>query len=102
MKEEDLVFKEKDAWIRNFWPLSPDNSDMLCLSGQSGLIQVWPVTLEYVLKEIKGIKKYQDFLNGSINESGLKEELGDELFKSLWELDPKNKNFKRSVGKFAN
>ena len=91
-EEDDLVFKEKDAWIRNLC-LSPDNKYVVSV-GQSGLIQVWPVTLDYVLKEIKGIKKYKDFLYGSINESGLKEELGDELFKSIWELDPKNKNFK--------
>ncbi len=91
-EEDDLVFKEKDAWIRNLC-VSPDNNYVVSV-GQSGLIQVWPVSLENVVSELKGIKKYKDFLFGSINESALKEELGDELFKSIWELDSGNKSFK--------
>jgi WD40 repeat protein len=91
-EEDELVFKEKDAWIRNLC-ISPDNNYVVSV-GQSGLIQVWPVTLENMVSELKGIKKYKDFLYGSINEAGLKEELGDELFKSIWELDSRNKSFK--------
>jgi WD40 repeat protein len=90
--EEDLVFKEKDVWIRNLC-LSPDNKYVVSV-GQSGLIQVWPVTLEYALNEIKGIKKYKDYLNGSLNETGLKIEIGDKLFESLWKMDSDIKNFK--------
>jgi WD40 repeat protein len=89
--EEDLVFREKDLWIRNL-SISPDNNYAVSV-GQSGLIQVWPLTTECALKEIIGIERYLNFLKGTVNESGLKAELGNELFESLWKFDEKNKNF---------
>lgn len=89
--EEDLVFREKDLWIRSL-SISPDNNYAVSV-GQSGLIQVWPLTTECAMKEIIGIERYLNFLKGTVNESGLKAELGNELFESLWKFDEKNKNF---------
>jgi WD40 repeat protein len=89
--EEDLVLKEKEAWIRSV-AVSPDNNRIISV-GQSGLIQVWPLSAAEALREIRSIKNYEAFLAAPVNENVLKEELGLELYNSLWKPDPKNKNF---------
>ena len=89
--EEDLVLKEKEAWIRSV-AVSPDNNRIVSV-GQSGLIQVWPISASDALKEIRSIKNYEAFLSTPVNEEVLKEELGPELYNSLWKPDPKNRNF---------
>jgi WD40 repeat protein len=90
--EESLVFKEKEVWIRSV-AICPDNKYIISV-GQSGLVQTWPLDNEIILKELQAIQQYNSFLNLDVNEIRLKEELGDVLYKSIWESDFKSKNFK--------
>lgn len=79
-----LVYKENRAWVRD---IEIDRSGNYLLSvGQSGLVQIWPVDLKTVLKEIIGVNSYSGYLHSPINKIALKEELGQALFKSLCEL----------------
>ena len=79
-----LVYKENRAWVRGI-SISNDNNYIVSV-GQSGLVQIWPVNLKTVLKEIIGVKYYSGYLNSPINKMASKEELGKDLFKSLSEL----------------
>jgi WD40 repeat protein/energy-coupling factor transporter ATP-binding protein EcfA2 len=83
--EEDLVFKEKEAWVRGL-AISPKDDRYVLGVGQSGLIQVWPANLEMLLNELKGIKdkKYKTYLSSPLNEIRFKEEFDENLYKNLW------------------
>lgn len=91
-EEEDLVFREKDAWIRGL-AFSPDNKYVVS-TGQAGLIQIWPAAPETALEQLRTISAYNGFLSGASNEAQLKEELGTDLFKTISELEAPNGNFK--------
>lgn len=82
--EGTLVYKENRAWVRDI-DLSRDGKYLISV-GQAGLVQIWPLDLKTVLKEISGVHYYSGYLNAAINKTAIKEELGEALYKSLCDL----------------
>ena len=89
--DEELFFEEKETWIRDI-AITPNN-DYIVTVGQSNLIQIWPAQLKIILKDLQSIKEYKTYFDTEVNEQLIKDELGDELFKSIWKLDIKNDKF---------
>ena len=85
LKNEDIVLREKRAWIRQA-ALSGANGQVISV-GQSSLVQAWPAGQSMALAEVKKIELYKKYLDCKINEKYLREELGQELFESLLKLD---------------
>jgi hypothetical protein len=90
-EEEDLVLREKDAWVRGV-ALSGDAKYAIAV-GQSGLVQWWPLRAEHVLEEIRKISPYAAVLNSPVNQTRLREEIGDDLFNSISNIEGDSRNF---------
>jgi WD40 repeat protein/energy-coupling factor transporter ATP-binding protein EcfA2 len=81
-KTEDLIFQDKRGWVRDI-AMSPDNKYVLGV-GQSGVIQLWPLTELTVLQEFAGVSSNKKMITTSLKEQEIEKEIGADIYKRLW------------------
>ncbi|MFD1256656.1 hypothetical protein ACFQ3S_07590 [Mucilaginibacter terrae] len=87
-KGEDLIFQERKSWVRNI-AISPNYKYVLSV-GQSGLIQLWPVTERIVLQELTGIADNKRIITGDLKDREIEKEIGADIYRRLWAGKYKN------------
>ena len=81
-KGEDLIFQDRKGWVRNI-ALSPNYRYILSV-GQSGLMQLWPLTERIALRELTGIEANKRIVMGDVDEREIEKEIGTDIYKKLW------------------
>lgn len=81
-KAEDLIFQDKRGWVRDI-AMSPDNKYVLGV-GQSGVIQLWPLTELTVLQEFAGVSSNKRMITNNLREQAIEKEIGADIYKRLW------------------
>ena len=89
-KGEDLIFQDRKSWVRNI-AISPNYKYILSV-GQSGLMQLWPVTERIVLQELTNIADNRKIITGDLKDKEIEKEIGADIYKRLWQ--GKYKSFK--------
>jgi WD40 repeat protein/ABC-type dipeptide/oligopeptide/nickel transport system ATPase component len=97
-KGEDLIFQDRKSWVRNI-AMSPNYKYILSV-GQSGLMQLWPVTERIVLQELTNIADNKKIITGDLKDKEIEKEIGSDIYKRLWQ--GKYKNFKGFWSAMAN
>jgi len=80
-KSEDLIFQERKGWIRDI-VMSPDNRYVLAM-GQSGVLQLWPLTELTVLQELTTVANNKKIIKSAVKEREMEKEIGDDVYKTL-------------------
>ncbi|MVN91235.1 nSTAND1 domain-containing NTPase [Mucilaginibacter aquatilis] len=81
-KGEDLIFQDRKGWVRNI-AMSPNYRYVLSV-GQSGLMQLWPLTERVALRELTGIEANKKVITGDLDERELEKEIGADVYRKLW------------------
>jgi WD40 repeat protein len=92
-KNEGLILKENPLWVRGL-ALSYDNKNIIA-TGQGGFITVWPSDIENLVARLNNVGDIQKMLNTDVDTEKIKDEIGDDLYKSIEVVDDKNKGMNK-------
>ncbi|MDT3401525.1 NACHT and WD repeat domain-containing protein [Mucilaginibacter terrae] len=81
-KGEDLIFQDRKGWVRNI-AMSPNYRYVVSV-GQSGLMQLWPLTERVALRELTGIEANKRIIMGEVDGRDIEKEIGTDIYKKLW------------------